>query len=54
MTANKELLANCGGELFEAASSAGFREASVGQNILRAETAAIAGLAAAHLYFDRT
>lgn len=41
-------------EEFEAASAAGFREASVGQNILRAETAAIAGLAAAHLYFDRT
>jgi 16S rRNA (uracil1498-N3)-methyltransferase len=41
-------------EEFEAASAAGFREASVGQNILRAETAVIAGLAATHLYFDRT
>ena len=34
------------------ASAAGFREASLGQNILRTETAVIAGLAAAHLYFD--
>jgi 16S rRNA (uracil1498-N3)-methyltransferase len=39
-------------EEFEAASGAGFREASLGQNILRTETAVIAGLAAAHLYFD--
>jgi 16S rRNA (uracil1498-N3)-methyltransferase len=39
-------------EEFEAASAAGFREASLGQNILRTETAVIAGLAAAHLYFD--
>jgi 16S rRNA (uracil1498-N3)-methyltransferase len=39
-------------EEFEAASSAGFREASLGQNILRTETAVIAGLAAAHLYFE--
>jgi 16S rRNA (uracil1498-N3)-methyltransferase len=39
-------------EEFEGASAAGFREASLGQNILRTETAAIAGLAAAHLYFD--
>jgi 16S rRNA (uracil1498-N3)-methyltransferase len=37
---------------FEAASAAGFCEASLGQNILRTETAVIAGLAAAHLYFD--
>ena len=41
-------------EEFEAASAAGFREASLGGNILRAETAVIAGLAAAHLYFDVT
>jgi 16S rRNA (uracil1498-N3)-methyltransferase len=39
-------------EEFEAASGAGFREASLGQNILRTETAVIAGLAAVHLYFD--
>jgi 16S rRNA (uracil1498-N3)-methyltransferase len=39
-------------EEFGAASGAGFREASLGQNILRTETAVIAGLAAAHLYFD--
>ena len=37
---------------FDAASAAGFREASLGNNILRTETAVIAGLAAAHLYFD--
>jgi len=37
---------------FDAASAAGFREASLGKNILRSETALIAGLAAAHLYFD--
>lgn len=37
---------------FDAASAAGFREASLGSNILRTETAVIAGLAAAHLYFD--
>ena len=37
---------------FDAASAAGFREASIGSNILRTETAVIAGLAAAHLYFD--
>jgi 16S rRNA (uracil1498-N3)-methyltransferase len=37
---------------FDAASAAGFREASLGNNILRTETALIAGLAAAHLYFD--
>lgn len=40
------------GEEFEAASAAGFREASLGGNILRTETAVIAGLAAVHLYFD--
>lgn len=39
-------------EEFDAASAAGFREASLGKNILRTETAVIAGLAAAHLYFD--
>jgi 16S rRNA (uracil1498-N3)-methyltransferase len=39
-------------EEFEAASAAGFHEASLGQHILRTETAVIAGLAAAHLYFD--
>jgi len=39
-------------EEFESASAAGFREASLGRNILRTETAVIAGLAAAHLYFD--
>ena len=37
---------------FGAALAAGFREASIGKNILRTETAVIAGLAAAHLYFD--
>jgi 16S rRNA (uracil1498-N3)-methyltransferase len=30
----------------------GFREASLGANILRTETAAVAALAAVHLYFD--
>jgi len=39
-------------EEFEAASAAGFREASLGKNILRTETAVVAGLAATHLYFD--
>lgn len=39
-------------EEFAAASAAGFREASLGENILRTETAVIAGLAAIHLYFD--
>lgn len=39
-------------EEFEAASAAGFREVSLGPNILRTETAVIAGLAAVHLYFD--
>jgi 16S rRNA (uracil1498-N3)-methyltransferase len=38
-------------EEFEAASAGGFRESSIGGNILRTETAVIAGLAAAHLYF---
>jgi 16S rRNA (uracil1498-N3)-methyltransferase len=37
---------------FDAASSAGFLEASLGKNILRTETAVIAALAAVHLYFD--
>jgi 16S rRNA (uracil1498-N3)-methyltransferase len=37
---------------FAAASEAGFRAAALGGNILRTETAAVAGLAAAHLYFD--
>jgi 16S rRNA (uracil1498-N3)-methyltransferase len=37
---------------FAAAAAAGFREASIGGNILRTETAVTAGLAAAHLYFD--
>ena len=37
---------------FEAASGAGFQEASLGRNILRSETAVVAGLAAVHLYFD--
>lgn len=39
---------------FDAACATGFREASLGNNILRTETAVIAGLAAAHLYFDGT
>jgi 16S rRNA (uracil1498-N3)-methyltransferase len=37
---------------FADAAGAGFRAASFGSNILRAETAVLAGLAAAHLYFD--
>jgi len=37
---------------FDVGCAAGFREASLGRNILRTETAVIAGLAAAHLYFD--
>jgi 16S rRNA (uracil1498-N3)-methyltransferase len=37
---------------FAAAAAAGFREASLGSNILRTETAVAAGLAAAHLYFN--
>lgn len=40
-------------EEFGAARAANFREASIGGNILRTETAAIAGLAATHLYFDQ-
>jgi 16S rRNA (uracil1498-N3)-methyltransferase len=40
-------------EEFGAALAASFREASIGRNILRTETAMIAGLAATHLYFDR-
>ncbi len=39
-------------EEFDAASAAGFREASLGKTILRTETAVTAGLAAIHLYFD--
>jgi len=39
-------------EEFEAAAAAGFQEASLGRNILRTETAVIAGLAATRLYFD--
>jgi 16S rRNA (uracil1498-N3)-methyltransferase len=38
---------------FAAAAAAGFREAAIGENILRTETAVVAGLAAAHMYFDR-
>ncbi|PYU26854.1 MAG: 16S rRNA methyltransferase [Acidobacteria bacterium] len=38
---------------FDAGCAAGFREALLGKNILRTETALIAGLAAAHLYFER-
>lgn len=37
---------------FTEAAVSGFREASIGSNILRTETAVAAGLAAAHLYFD--
>lgn len=37
---------------FEAACASGFREASLSGNILRTETAVVAALAAAHLYFD--
>jgi len=39
-------------EEFAAAEAVGFRAASLGTNILRAETAVVAGLAAVHLYFD--
>ena len=35
-----------------AGSAAGFSEASLGDRVLRTETAVVAGLAAAHLYFD--
>jgi 16S rRNA (uracil1498-N3)-methyltransferase len=37
---------------FAAAAAAGFEEASLGGNILRTETAVVAGLAAMHLYFE--
>ena len=37
---------------FDAAYAAGFHEAALGRNILRSETAVVAGLAAVHLYFD--
>lgn len=37
---------------FTEAAASGFREASLGSNILRTETAVAAGLGAAHLYFD--
>jgi 16S rRNA (uracil1498-N3)-methyltransferase len=37
---------------FAAAAEAGFAEASIGELVLRTETAVVAGLAAAHLYFD--
>ncbi len=37
---------------FAQAEAAGFREASLGANILRTETAVAAALAAVHLYFD--
>lgn len=37
---------------FAASSAAAFEEASLGRNILRFETAVVAGLAAVHLYFD--
>jgi 16S rRNA (uracil1498-N3)-methyltransferase len=39
-------------EEFAAASAGGFREAALGNNVMRTETAVIAGLAAAHLYLD--
>lgn len=37
---------------FRAAESSGFAPATIGGNILRTETAVIAGLSAVHLYFD--
>ena len=37
---------------FDEGAAAGFRQASLGSNILRTETAVAAGLGAAHLYFD--
>ena len=40
-------------EEYAAARAAGFIEAGLGDNILRTETAVVAGLAAAHLYWDR-
>jgi 16S rRNA (uracil1498-N3)-methyltransferase len=39
-------------EEFRAAEHAGFDAATIGSNILRTETAVIAGLSAIHLYFD--
>jgi 16S rRNA (uracil1498-N3)-methyltransferase len=39
---------------FSQAASSGFLQARLGDNILRTETAVVAGLAAAHLYFDDT
>lgn len=39
-------------EEFACAATAGFAPASLGGNILRTETAVVAGLSAAHLYFD--
>lgn len=39
-------------EEFAAAEAARFAPASLGSNILRTETAVVAGLSAAHLYFD--
>jgi 16S rRNA (uracil1498-N3)-methyltransferase len=39
-------------EEFAAAEAARFAPASLGSNILRTETAIVAGLSAAHLYFD--
>jgi 16S rRNA (uracil1498-N3)-methyltransferase len=39
-------------EEWSQAQSAGFASASLGSNILRAETAVVAGLAAVHLFFD--
>jgi 16S rRNA (uracil1498-N3)-methyltransferase len=39
-------------EEFAAAEAAQFAPASLGSNILRTETAVVAGLSAAHLYFD--
>lgn len=37
---------------FAAAAAMGFAEASLGDTVLRSETATVAGLAAVHLYFD--
>ena len=39
-------------EEFSQAAAAGFAPAALGSNILRTETAVVAGLSAAHLYFD--
>ena len=38
---------------FAEGAAAGFREACLGSNVLRTETAVAAGLGAAHLYFDQ-